>query len=75
MQSPNTNSARNRKINKSIINNNTEMVTKGHLTNKSPVSDCFTGEFYQTFKEELINIMLKGLYIMIKWDLSANQST
>ena len=46
-------------INRPIKGTEMETVTKNLPTNKSPGSDGFTGEFYQTFREELMPIFLK----------------
>ena len=46
-------------LNKPITRNEIEYVIKTLPTNKSPAHDGFTGEFYQTYQEDVLAILLK----------------
>ena len=59
-------------INRLITSNEIETIIKNLPTNKSPGPEGFTGQFYQTFREELTPILLKLLQKIAEGEILPN---
>ena len=59
VQSSKTKPGRNRNYESPITSTGIEVVIKNLPKNKSPGSDGFKGEFYQTFRDEVMPFLLK----------------
>ena len=56
---PRLNQEETENMNRQIASKEIETVIKNRPANRSPEPDGFTGEFHQTFREELTPILLK----------------